>query len=109
MESVLTTTQELLIEKIRTRSAKVGVIGLGYVSRRSCSGLRSTAGLGGYLSSSSFHCRQAGETCEISVVSSLPWLSDAFTRIGFRQRGQSLVAITTQRSGSSTLRPCTLE
>jgi len=31
MESVLTTTQELLIEKIRTRTAKVGVIGLGYV------------------------------------------------------------------------------
>jgi hypothetical protein len=31
MESVLTTTQELPIEKIRTRTAKAGVIGLGYV------------------------------------------------------------------------------
>jgi UDP-N-acetyl-D-glucosamine dehydrogenase len=31
MEAVLTTTQELLTERIRTRTAKVGVIGLGYV------------------------------------------------------------------------------
>jgi UDP-N-acetyl-D-glucosamine dehydrogenase len=31
MEAVLITTQELLAEKIRTRTAKVGVIGLGYV------------------------------------------------------------------------------
>jgi UDP-N-acetyl-D-glucosamine dehydrogenase len=31
MESVLTTTNELLTEKVRSRTAKVGVIGLGYV------------------------------------------------------------------------------
>jgi hypothetical protein len=31
MESVLTATQDLLMAKIRTRTAKVGVIGLGYV------------------------------------------------------------------------------
>ena len=31
MQPALATMQELLTEKIRTRTAKVGVIGLGYV------------------------------------------------------------------------------
>jgi hypothetical protein len=32
-------------------------------------------------------------TCEISAVSSLPWLSDALRRIGFRLRGQAPVVL----------------
>jgi hypothetical protein len=32
-------------------------------------------------------------TCEITAISSLPWLSDAFRRIGLRLRGQSPVGL----------------
>ena len=31
MESAVRTTQDLLTEKIRSRTAKVGIVGLGYV------------------------------------------------------------------------------
>jgi hypothetical protein len=45
-----------------------------------------------YRVAASIAARQK-ETCEISAVSSLPWLSDAFRRIGFRLRKRSEVTL----------------